>query len=79
LVRGRRGLAGVKVTLAPEQATNPPPTPLRVKTPEVRIVEQFIPSLKVAVSTWEKGTLTAPFMGTVEVTIGGSSVVKVQT
>jgi hypothetical protein len=49
-VLGARELAGVKVALAPEQATNPPPPPLKVK--DVRTVAQFISSLKFAVSTW---------------------------
>jgi len=46
-------LAGVKVALAPEQATVPttaPPSPARVKVDEVTVA-QFIASLKVAEST----------------------------
>jgi hypothetical protein len=50
MVLAARGLPGVKVALAPEQATVPVTPPERVKV-DVVIVAQFIASLKFAVST----------------------------
>jgi hypothetical protein len=73
----------VKVATLPEQPTVPVtavvPGPARVNVVDVSVVH-FIASLKVALSTWLRGTPVAPFTGIVEITAGvGEIVVKVHT
>jgi hypothetical protein len=79
--------AGVKVATLPVHPTVPvmgvPPGPVNVNVVagETRLV-QLIASLKVALSAWLVSTPVAPFAGTVEVMVGGTTgaaVVKLQT
>jgi hypothetical protein len=68
---------GVKVATRPEYVTVPataPPGPVSVKVAAL-IVAGFIVSLKVTLSAWPTGTLTAAFTGTMAVTIGGGVIV----
>jgi uncharacterized protein (DUF58 family) len=79
------GLPGVKVATLPEQATVPVtgvvPGPVTVKAVAGDAsVAHFIASLKVALSTWLRGTPVAPLTGIVDITAGvGEIVVKVHT
>src|ERR1700674_4737369 len=57
----------------------PPPATANVKVPTAVIVDPVIGALKVALIFWLRGTLVAPFAGTVEVTAGVDVVVKVHT
>jgi hypothetical protein len=50
-----------------------------VNVPGAVIVDGAIGVLKVAVICWLSGTFVAPLAGTVEVTVGGGAVVKVNT
>ena len=61
--------------------TAAPPTPATdtVNVPGAVIVAEFMASLKVALIGWPTSTLTAPFAGTVEVTVGIVPVVNVHT
>jgi hypothetical protein len=76
---------GVKVATVSVQATVPAtavvPGPVSLKVAAVRVA-QFIASLKVALTTWLRGTPVAPLTGTLEMTIGvvgTAAVVKLQT
>jgi hypothetical protein len=76
-----RTLVGVKLAVAPAQATIPataPPGPVRVKV-DVVTVAQFIAWLKVAEIVVLGATPVALLRGLVEVTVGGGSVVKLHT
>ena len=59
-------------------ATGVAPGPVTVKVAPV-MVAAFMASLNVAVMGVLTGTAAAPFVGTVETTVGGAAVVKVHT
>jgi hypothetical protein len=59
-------------------ATGVAPGPVKVNVAAL-IVAGFIASLNVSVSIVFTATAVAPFIGTVETTVGGSAVVKVHT
>jgi ATP-dependent protease Clp ATPase subunit len=73
--------AGVNVATTPEYVTVPataaPLGPVTVKVVALIVVGP-IGSLKVALSTWLTGTLTAPFTGIVDTTVGGGGGVTVE-
>ena len=76
-----RTAVGVNVAVVPVYVAVPdtgvPPGPVKMNVPVV-IVAESIPSLKVAEIAVFTATAVAPLAGIVEMTVGGTAVVKVQ-